>query len=215
MDMAGFFSLLNDHGFEDTSEERKTEAINDAQWDLASREPWPFLEAQVDLTFDGTSSIPTNAPTDLGAVLQVVNKTTGAVVAPSRNDDFTKWFILSATDVADPITFYFVASTMKFHPIPTSGTILRMIYTRVPATLTDTSAESEFLVPARHHRALAYLALSNLYLMEDDTELAADFAQKAEARIQSMRPDSWERQLQDPDYIHIVDTDDIDFYGYY
>lgn len=215
MDMAAFISLLNDHGFEDTSSTRKVEAINDAQWDLASREPWPFLEKQLDLTFDGSSGVPTNAPADLGQVLQVVNKATGAVVSPSRNDDFTKWFILSATDVADPITFYFIGNSMKFHPIPANGTVLRMVYTALPPALTDTSAESEFMVPPRHHRAVAYLALSHLYLMEDDPENASAFAQLAEARIQSMRPDVWERQLQDPDYIHIVDTDDLDFYGNY
>lgn len=213
MDMAGFISLLNDHGFEDTSSTRKTEVVNDAQWDLASREPWPFLEKQIDLTFNGSSGVPTNAPADLGQVLQVVNKVTGAIIAPSRNDDFTKWFILSSSDVADPFSFYFVGSTMKFHPIPPNGAVVRMIYTAVPPALTDTSPESAFMVPARHHRALAYLALSKLYLMEDDPELAASFGQLAEARIQSMRPDVWERQLQDPDYIHIVDMDDTD--GYY
>ena len=215
MDMAGFISLLNDHGFEDTSSTRKVEAINDAQWDLASREPWPFLEKQIDLTFDGTTNVASNAPADLGSVLQVVNTVTGYVCRPSRNDDFTKWFILSATDVADPITFYFVGKTMKFHPIPTAGTVIRMIYTAIPPSLTDTSLETDFLVPPRHHRAIAYLALASLYFEEDDPENAQIAATKAEQRIINMKPDVEQRQLQEPDFIHIVDWDDTDYYGHY
>lgn len=213
MDAPGFISLLNDHGFEDTSSTRKMEAVNDAQWDLSSREPWPFLEKQIDLTFSGASGVPTNLPADLGQVLQVVNVQTGATISPSRNDDYTKWYVLNAADVADPLKFYFIGKTMKFHPIPAASTTVRMIYTCIPTAVTETSLETDFIVPPRHHRAIAYLALAHLYLMEDDPENAQSFAQLAEQRIQNMRPDIWERQLQDPDYIHIVDFDDTDYYG--
>lgn len=210
MDMPGFISLLNDHGFEDTSSTRKVEAINDAQNDIASREPWPFLEAEIDLTFSGSSGVATNLPADLRAVLQLVNKTTGTVISPSRADDWTKWFITYATDVADPFTFYFVGNQMRLHPRPPASTTARCLYIKTPATLIDTSLESAFAIPARHHRAVAYVALSNLYSMEDDQENAVDFAQKAEARIQNMRSDLWQRQFQEPDFIHIVDYDDFD-----
>lgn len=213
MDMAGFISLMNDHGFEDTSSSRKVAAINDAQADIASREPWPFLEKEIDLTFNGSSAVPTNVPSDLLAVLQVVNKSTGAVIAPSRADDWTRWFILSSTDVQDPFTFHFLGSQMRFHPIPGAGTSVRMLYTAYAPTLTDSSAESDFKVPPRHHMAIAFLALSNLYLMEDDPELSDQFEQQAEKRIQTMRSEIWGRQYQQPDFIHIVDTDDYDYYN--
>lgn len=213
MDMAGFISLLNDHGFEDEDTIRKVETINDAQWDLASREPWPFLEKQIDLTFNGSSGIPTNSPSDLGAVLQVVNAVTGGIIVPSRNDDYTKWYVLNANDVSDPFKFYFIGQTMKFHPIPPAGTVVRMVYVAVPPAVSETGLETDFMVPPRHHRAIAYLALSNLYLMEDDPDLATSFKNQGESRIQTMRTDAWERQYQDPDYIHMVDTDDLDYYG--
>lgn len=210
MDMAGFISLLNDHGFEDTSSTRKVEAINDAQNDICSREPWPFLEKEIDLTFSGSSGVATNLPTDLRAVLQLANKVTGAVISPSRADDWTKWFITYANDVADPFTFYFVGNQMRLHPKPPAATTARLLYISTPATLIDTSTEASFAVPPRHHRAIAYVALSNLYSMEDDQENALDFAGKAEKRINSMRSDLWQRQFQSPDFIHIVDYDDFD-----
>lgn len=213
MDMTGFISLLNDHGFEDTSSTRKVAEINNALADLASREPWPFLEKEIDLTFNGSSATPTNLPSDLLAVLQVVNKTTGAVIAPSRTDDWTRWFILSATDVQDPFTFHFLGNQMRFHPIPPAATSVRMLYTAHPPTLTDSSAESEFKVPARHHKAIADLALAALYMMEDDPELAQQKEAAAEKRIQTMRAEIWGRQYQQPDFIHIVDTDDYDYYN--
>lgn len=210
MDMAGFISLLNDHGFEDTSSTRKVEAINDAQNDIAGREPWPFLEKEIDLTFSGSSGVATNLPADLRAVLQLVNKATGATISPSRNDDWTKWFIMYANDVADPFTFYFVGNQMRLHPKPPASTLARLLYISTPATLIDVSPESAFVIPPRHHRAIAYVALSNLYSMEDDQENALDFTNKAEKRIQEMRSDLWQRQFQSPDFIHIVDYDDFD-----
>ena len=210
MDMAGFLSLLNDHGFEDTSTERKVAEINNAQLDIASREPWPFLEKEIDLTFNGSSATPTNLPSDLLAVLQVVNKTTGAIITPTRTDDWTRWFILNASDVADPFTFHFLNRTMRFHPIPPSSASIRMLYTAYPTTVSDTGAELDFKVPARHHKAVADLALSALYLMEDDPDLAHEKEASAEKRIQTMRGEIWGRQYQQPDYIHIVDTDDYD-----
>lgn len=212
MDMAGFLSLLNDHGFEDTSTERKVQALNDAQADIASREPWPFLEKEIDLTFNGSSATPTNLPADLLAVLQVTNKTSGAVIYPTRTDDWTRWYVSRASDVADPFTFHFLGNQMRFHPIPPAGTSVRMLYTAFSPTLTETSPESAFKVPARHHRAIADLALAALYLMEDDPELSEQKEADAEKRIQTMRGEIWGRQYQEPDYIHIVDTDDFEYY---
>ena len=44
MDVEAMISDIDDHGFEDSSEERKLAVLNDVYQDVLSREAWPFLE---------------------------------------------------------------------------------------------------------------------------------------------------------------------------
>lgn len=205
MDMSEILSELTDHGFEDTSLIRKVAVVNDAYWDLCSRETWPFLEKQATLTFNG-SDTPTNQPADFGKLISIVNPSTGQVIQAIRADDFANSFTLYAADVSDPIRYYFIGNTLRVQPVPPSGTTLKITYVAAPAELADNAAEADILLPKRHHRALVLGALAKLYLMEDDPELASAFNAMFEARIQTMRADLWQNDFA-PDFIHNTDPD--------
>lgn len=211
MDVPAILSVLNDHGFTDTSTTRKVEVINDTIYDICSREPWPFLEKSVTLTFNGSSGTPTNQPTDFRAVLTVINPSTGRAVKPERLDDFIEAYGSQLTSTGDPICWYWEADVLKVWPIPSSTTTLLVKYLANPTEVTDTSVESAIIIPKRHHRAIVLGAVYKLYDMEDDVELSSRFEQNYEKRLVTMRDDLWKKQYQVPDYIHDTDLSNFDF----
>jgi len=90
MDVSEIIDDLEDHGFEDTSEARKLAALNDTLWDVTGREPWPFLEKSVALSFNGSSSTPTNLPSDLdgrSVPLLLRGQLAQGVADPGRDPD--------------------------------------------------------------------------------------------------------------------------------
>lgn len=204
---------LNDHGFTDTSTARKVALINDTVWDICSREPWPFLEESIDLTFDGSSAIPTNWPTDFRAALVLVDPSNGSLLEPKRLDALEKESAEDIDTVDTPTAYYFVGNQLRLFPVPNDGTTIRMRYLRLHPTLTSSSGAADILIPAQHHRAISLGALYKLYDMEDDFDISQRFQGEYESRLASMRSELWMRQYDRPDRIFDVDTEMLEFLG--
>src|SRR5882672_5314141 len=90
---------LGDYGFKDLSPTTKVRAINQAYWDICSREPWPFLEKELVLTFNGSTDYASNAPTDLSAVLKIVNPNTGVRLVAYRSEDVEENYATSIATI--------------------------------------------------------------------------------------------------------------------
>jgi hypothetical protein len=207
MDVDAILSELNDHGFTDQSTTRKLALLNDTYWDICSREPWPFLEEEITLAFDGTDSTPTNWPTDFRAVLAITDPSSGAVIRPERLDTIDKNHASELAESGEPFAYYFLSNEIRFIYIPSATTTLKMRYLKRPAALVDGGAETTILLPKQHHRALILGTLQKLYDMLDDPELGSRFEAQYETRIVRMRDEIWMRQYDRPDYIHMTDWD--------
>lgn len=208
-------SELSDHGFTDTSTTRKLASINDAIQEICSREPWPFLEKTITLTFSGSSATPSNWPSDFRAALKLVDAGTGRVLNWTRLDDFDEAVATSAAQATqgDPYIYYIVGGNQLYvWPIPPASSTVRMRYLYVPSDVNDTTTDNQLsaIIPRRHHRVIFLGAVWKLYDMEDDPDLAARFEGHFENRMATMRNDLWRNQYDQPDSVHIMDAD---YYG--
>jgi hypothetical protein len=213
VDVSEMFALLNDHGFEDTLSVRKLDAINDTVADICSREPWPFLEKTISLTFDGSNAKPTNFPADFSKEIVLTNPSTGGSIPWERVETVRRRFGQNMSNVNTPQVFYFRKGDLLFWPIPPTGTAIDLEYVCFHPEVSESSLEADFLIPARHHRAIMLGALVKLYAMEDDPEQATFFKNLYDERIEQMREDLSRRQYDRPDRIFVVDEDDYDIYG--
>ena len=196
---------LQNHGFTDLPPTILDEFINDAYFDVCSREPWPFLEKTATVnTVGGTATL--TMPSDFGKVISMTIDSQGLTLMPIRLDDYGKRYVGSYTDSGVPYAYYFEGSLTKVHPVPNAAYAIRLAYLASPVAM-SVSIDTP-LIPTRHHRVIALGALVNAYRLEDDPELAAVFEQQYEKRIQTMREDLWKRQYDRPDLIY--DTTDWD-----
>lgn len=203
---------FNDHGFTDTSITRKVALINDTIWDICSREPWPFLEKEVTLDFDGTSSAPTNFPSDFRAALAVRRNDNGDPLDPERYDVLARKYGQTLTQAGQPVVYYFKGSQLNVYFVPGAGSaVLTMEYLAHHPTLTQGSAENAILIPPQHHRAIALGALYKLYDMDDDFDIGASFQAQYEDRLMKMRNELWMRQYDRPQRIYGIDDFDLQF----
>jgi hypothetical protein len=210
MDVSEILSELVDHGFEDTSTERKLAKINDAIWDIESREPWPFLEKTVALNFDGASPAPTNMPTDFKTALWLFDLTNGVSLWPERLSTIRDRYGNQISLVSDPASYYFVAGQIRLYPVPPVSTgRFQLDYIATQVELTENDVSTSILLPARHHQAIVLGALFRLYKMEDDPENGNMFQIDFENKIQQMHEDLFRRQYQRSDQIFVIDEDDI------
>lgn len=210
MDVSEILSELVDHGFEDTSTERKLAKINDAIWDIESREPWPFLEKTATLNFDGASPTPTNIPADFKTVLWIYDNTNGVTIWPERLTTIRDRYGNQISQVSDPASYYFIANQIRFYPVPPASTArFQMDYIASQTEVTETTLQADILMPARHHQAIVLGALWRLYKMEDDPENGNVFQIDYENKIQQMHEDLFRKQYQRADQIFVVDEDDL------
>jgi hypothetical protein len=222
------FDALTDYGFTDTSAARKMEKINATIWDITSREAWPFMEASIDLDFDGVHPFPSNGqpsealppgpqpptePTDIQSVLDIVRTDTGVKLQPVRLQEADTTMALVLTQAGTPSHYYFIAGELRVAPIPPSDTVLRLRYIRKHPVLVQTDFESAILIPREHHEVIELGTLVKLYDLEDDTDLSVRFQQLYEKKIQDMRQSVWMRQYDRPDHIIITDDSYDDFYA--
>jgi hypothetical protein len=201
---------FTDHGFGDISTVRQMAILNETYNDVIGREPWPFLEKTIDLTFDGTNRTASNMPSDFRSALKLINKASGRRLVAWREDDFMEQYQAVLNQTETPYLFFFQGLSLNVHPIPASSDVVTMRYLAKPVDLLSTDVEATILLPSRYHRAtLVNGSLEKLYAMEDDTDLAAWFERKYEKAVQLMRQDLWKQQWDSPDYIHHTDPDDL------
>lgn len=209
MDMPGLLNVLDGHGFVDTSATDKVNIINDVVWDVCSRESWPFLEKSVSLTFDGTNGNPSNWPTDVGQVLDVIDTVSGFKLAPSRIEEVRDNYPLLLTTKGIGFLYYFLASQLFVYPIPIATTTMLMVYEQIPAALTAVSVESAIVIPPRWHSVIYTGALAQLYDREDDPELSVKQEARFEKKLLLMRYQAFKRQIDSSDTIQITDYEDL------
>lgn len=201
MDVQDMLDEIDDHGFTDTSTARKVAMLNDALYDAAGRDKWPHLETTITLTFDGSSAVPTNLPTDFQAPIDLIRTSDRLKLAWSRIEILDGQSI-DFTETGDPTDYYLLGETLYVWPIPGASTEVRMRYFKTPEALTSATLSAAIDWPVRYHRIITLGALSKLYDMEDDPELAVRFQQAFEQRLQVMAGDVFQRQLDRPDVIY-------------
>lgn len=210
MTVQEIFDALTDYGFTDTGAARKLEKINAALWDISSRDSWPFLEATVDLNFNGTDPFPSNIPADFQSVLDIMRTDTGQKLQPLRLQEADSTMALQLLAAGPPVYYYFIGSQLRVSQVPAAASgLLRMRYIRKQAQLIQTDLEAAILLPKEHHEVLLLGTLVKLYDLEDDTDLSVRFQQLYEKGLQDMRNSIWMRQYDRPDHILITDRDDF------
>lgn len=215
MTVQEIIDALGDYGFTDTTTIRKLEKINATIFDITAREPWPFMQKSIDLTFDGTSAIATNSPQDFQSALDLIRQDTGRKLQPMRLEEMDAEMNLALAQVGEARWYYFLANQLLVAYIPPAGTVIRMRYLAVHPAVVQTDPASAILVPEQHHEVVLYGTLVKLYDLEDDTDLSVRFQQLYENKYQDMRSAIWMKQYDRPQFIQIVDqySDDYDFYA--
>ena len=201
------FAEMDLYGFEDFDDDAKLILINEAYFDIVTREAWPFMEGLATITQpsnDDTLNVPSNFQT----VLSLVDSQNNIVLEPERNDVIEKNIRLNA-DSGSPNKYYFVGETLYLYPSDNTGTTYRLYYIKSPSVLTVDSVPADILIPARHHSIIVYGALVKAFLVNDDPQ-AAVFQNMFESRYMQMRNDVWMRQYDRPERIHVI-TDSHDW----
>jgi hypothetical protein len=201
------FTEMDLYGFEDFDDDAKLILINEAYFDIVTREAWPFMEGLTNITQPANDDA-LNVPTNFQAVLSLVDSTNNIVLEPERNDVIEKNIRLNDT-TGTPTKYYFVGDTLYLYPSDNTGTTYRLYYIKSPSVLTTSSLPADILIPVRHHSIIVYGALVKAFLVNDDPQ-AAVFQNMFESRYMQMRNDVWMRQYDRPERIHVI-TDSHDW----
>ena len=201
------FTEMDLYGFEDFDDEAKLIRINEAYFDIVTREAWPFMEGLTNITQPANDDT-LNVPTNFQAVLSLVDSTNNIVLEPERNDVIEK-NIRIGLDSGNPTKYYFVGDTLYLYPSDNTGTTYRLYYIKSPSILTTSSLPADILIPVRHHSIIVYGALVKAFLVNDDPQ-AAVFQNMFEARYQQMRNDLWMNQYDRTDRVFVT-TDSTDW----
>jgi hypothetical protein len=224
------FDEMELYGFEDFEDAQKLTLLNEAYFDIVTREPWPFLEKMVSFivpsgtsqitsgssfkvrtsnnTLDNSLSNPVLIPYtsySVNSVLSFVDTTNDIVMTPERGDVIEKNYRL-VNDTSTPTRYYFVGDDMFVYPATGGDTTYRLYFLQLPVAASDTGSASDsdtFLIPARHHSVIVYGALVKAFLVNDDPQ-AAVFQNLFESRYQQMRNDVWMNQYDRTDTIHTL-----------
>ena len=208
MTLDEMYAEMDLYGFDDFETSQKLTLLNEAYFDIVTREPWPFLEKVVTVIVpSGESKVTNNANvtvsaaqiTDLNSVLSFIDTSQDIVVTPERADVIEKNYRLNDYS-GDPRYYYFVGEDLYLYPNST-GSTYRLYYTRTPVAATNTS--DTFLIPSRHHSIIVYGALIKAFLVNDDPQ-AAVYQNLFESRYQQMRNDLWMQQYDRPERMHIL-----------
>jgi len=211
MTLDEMFDQMDLYGFDDFEDAQKLTLLNEAYFDIVTREPWPFLEKVVTITVpNGVTQITNNANvssevTDLNSVLSFIDTANETVMMPERGDVVEKNYRVN-NDTSTPSVYYFVGEDLFIYPGAAGSTTYRLFYTRVPSAATTTS--DTFLIPSRHHSIIVYGALVKAFLVNDDPQAAA-FQNMFEQRYQQMRNDLWLQQYDRTERVYVL-TDGFD-----
>lgn len=210
-DVAQMMEELDDHGFTDTSPERKVAMLNDALYDAASREHWPHLETSITLTFDGLVDAPTNFPANFREAMVLIDTASGNKLEWVRLD-VIEGAGYDLTQTGPPEQYYFIGDELHVWPVPPASSTVRMRYRRIPTAMEDDTLSAAVDWPVQHHRVLVLGALQRLYDMEDDPELAVRYEGKYEQRLATTAQEAFSRQTDRTDRIYVdpwFDGDDF------
>jgi hypothetical protein len=212
MDVSEILSELGENGFTDTGLTTKVAKIQAAIWEIEGHKPWPFLEKSIDLSFAGSSGVASNLPTDVRATIRLKDLVTGTRLMPLRLDDFEDAVGLNHSLAGNPTLYYFEGGQLKVWPLPAASTgRVKMRYVRWSAEITESSVESDILIPKQFHGSVIVpLALSKLYLQEDDAELSLAYKGLADEALVKMEAALFPQQFDRPDFVHVLDPDDYD-----
>ena len=201
------FTEMDLYGFEDFDDDAKLILINEAYFDIVTREAWPFMEGLATIAQPSADDT-LNVPTNFQAVLSLVDTDNNIVLEPERNDVVEKNVRLNA-DSGSPTKYYFVGETLYLYPSDNTGTTYRLYYIKSPSVLTVDSVPADILIPARHHSIIVYGALVKAFLVNDDPQSTV-FQNMFESRYQQMRADVWMNQYDRPERIGVI-TDSYDW----
>lgn len=216
MNVSDMISELNDHGFTDESSIRKVATLQAAIWEVEGMHPWPWVETSATLTFDGSSGVPTNwTGLNFRAMIRLRNLSgNGNRVRPIALEEWEDQYA-AMSDSGTPIVYYFEGNNLHVWPTPAAGTTMRARFIQWSPPITDTTLESAILVPKQFHRGLVVNgALSALYDMEDDSDLAVRFDARQAKTIALALEALFKRQYDAPDHIVATDPYDWDDCGY-
>ena len=227
MTLDEMFDEMDLYGFEDFDDSQKLLLLNEAYFDIVTREPWPFLEKMTQFIVpSGTSDITVgssfkvrndnnvldNSLTNpvlipfteynVNSVLSFIDLSNDIVMTPVRGDVIEKSYRLS-DDTSTPNTYYFVGDDLYVYPAVSGTTTYRMFFLQLPTAATTVTDTSAYLIPARHHSIIVYGALVKAFLVNDDPQAAA-FQNMFEQRYQQMRNDVWMNQYDRTDHIHLL-----------
>jgi hypothetical protein len=207
MTLDELYDQMDLYGFDDFEDSQKLTLLNEAYFDIVTREPWPFLESVVEFTAPNGATKITNesfpgSPSDVNSVLSFIDVSNDVVMTPERGDVIEKNFKVNRV-TSYPEHYYFVAEDLFVYPEVRGATLYRLFYTRTPVGATETTDTGVWLIPSRHHSIVLYGALVKSFLVNDDPQAAA-FQNMFESRYQQMRNDLWLQQYDRTERIHVV-----------
>lgn len=211
MDVSEMITDLGDYGFTDSSTNTKVRALQKAIRRIERIRPWPFLETSANLTFDETSGLATNFPSNFRAALLLKDVNSGVRLEPVDQADLEDIVGTQLAQVGAPRYYYSEAEKLKLWPVPPNGTTVRMRYLRNSDPITSSTLESAILIPARHHDVIVAGALVILYDMEDDPELAARQQSHYQEALAEMVEDLFRKQYDRPEFVRVTDPDSWDY----
>lgn len=217
MTLDEMYAEMDLYGFDDLEDSQKLMLLNEAYFDIVTREPWPFMETVVSFTApSGVSKITDNTElsttiSNLNSVLSFTDTSHNVILVPERTDVVEKNYKINNLNVY-PERYYFVGNDLYVYPATQGTTSYRLYYTIRPTAAVDNGLDSDsgtYKIPFWHHSIIVYGALVKAFLVNDDPQ-AAVFQNMFEARYQQMRNDVWMKQYDRTDRIHIL-TDNYDW----
>lgn len=196
---------MHDYGFSDVLDSRLTAALNDAMWSICAKEAWDFLEKSMTLTFVAGNPIATNWPADFSKVTHLTIPNLGRI-RPMRRETILDRYFDVLTQNGLPNYYYFIGTQLYLFPQPDTSYSATFDYIVAPPALVATTNEDP-LIPARHRRVITLKALIDGYLMDDDSEQAANARQQYQERYTDMREDCLRTNYDEPDYIVVMEDD--------
>ena len=213
MTLNELYDQMDLYGFEDFEDEQKLRLLNEAYFDIVTREPWPFMETIATFTAPaGTTQVTNQAfsgsPTNVNSVLSFIDLTNDIVITPERADVIEKTYAVADVDSTTD-RYYFIGEELFLYPVLNANTSYRLYYIRTPVEATAVTDTGAWFIPTRHHSIVLYGALVKAFLVNDDPQASA-FLNTFESRYQQMRNDLWMNQYDRTERIHVI-TDAYDW----
>ena len=211
MTVQQIMDMLDLHGFEDIEDDDKVDVINDVLQDIATRDPWPFLEVMEDLDAADVDAVgKVTLAAGFYGILDIIDTTNGAKLRWIRRDEHFSRNAQNLDQAGNPYKYFFVGDDLYVWPVPDTST-LRVTYLKVQPTVTAASAEADILLPPRHHRVILLGAAYKLHSQEDDPENATMFKSQYDEKMIMMRQDLFKLQWDSPDSIMVTDDEDFGY----